>query len=142
MLHERSLITLQKQSHGGFYKRGVLKIVAKFTHKQSGTSIFLWILWNFQETIVYRIFANGCFWLQKSHCRPDAFIIWISARSNEFQTKNVSLGKNGDLHLEHWNLCKTSHGSYVFDVSLSYLINYKNIWQAMINSLNTKIAII
>ena len=64
-----------------FCKKGVLKSFAKFTGKQlwqilfldkvsgltpatwdHGTSIFLWILQNFQGHLFYRKSRNDCFW--------------------------------------------------------------------------------
>ena len=58
-------------TRGVLYKKSAFKISSKFTGKHlcqsfffredSGTSVFLWILWNFQEYLFYRTAPNDYF---------------------------------------------------------------------------------
>ena len=47
-----------------FCKKSVLRRPATLLRKDSGTSVFLWILGNFYEHLFLQNTSNGCFWKQ------------------------------------------------------------------------------
>ena len=56
------LIKLQAWGQTLFFKKVAGLKPALLSKKASGTGVFLWILWNFQEHIFLRNASGGCFW--------------------------------------------------------------------------------
>ena len=56
------LIKLQAWDQSLFFNKVIGLRPATLFKKASGTGVFLWILWNFQEHVFLQNASGGCFW--------------------------------------------------------------------------------
>ena len=92
-------MTLCRSSHRScFMKMGFLKISQNsqeniFEKIDSSTGVFLWILWNFTESLFYRIPQGNCFWLWKILKNISLFVFLESQLDNAIEFFFINLSE-------------------------------------------------